>query len=152
MEDWGCLHTQICVIEGGLVRLRLSKEPHQNPGAPREPPAATEHPFETEPGDHAETPFEAYEHIAPLLHRLARRLDKTPSALRIYDPYYCEGGMLKHMRQLGFESVYNRPEDFYAKQAAGGCPEHDVLITNPPFSGRWWDADVYQNYICVSDP
>ena len=147
------MHAQICVIEGGLVRLRLSKEPHHSPAAPIESLATdpglldipTEHLFETEPGDHAETPYEAYEHIAPLLNRLARRLDKTPSALRIYDPYYCEGGMLKHMRQLGFESVYNRPEDFYAKQAAGSCPEHDVLITNPPFSGRWRVADIYQN-------
>lgn len=54
-------------------------------------PSASDHPFETEPGDHAETPFDAYEHIAPLLTRLARRLDTTPAALRIYDPYYCEG-------------------------------------------------------------
>ena len=53
--------------------------------------SASEHPYETEPGDHAETPIEAYEHIAPLLTRLARRLDTTPEALRIYDPYYCEG-------------------------------------------------------------
>ena len=52
---------------------------------------ASEHPFETEPGDHAETPLDAYEHIAPLLTRLARRLDTTPALLRIYDPYYCEG-------------------------------------------------------------
>lgn len=29
------------------------------------------HPFETEAGDHAETPFNAYRHIAPLLVRMA---------------------------------------------------------------------------------
>jgi hypothetical protein len=126
------LHALVSVVEGGLVRLRLSEE--DTAGKP--PPLATDHPFQTEPGDHAETPLEAYEHIAPLLHRLARRLDKTPGSLRIYDPYYCEGGMLTHMHALGFESVYNRPEDFYAKQATGSCPEYDVLCTNPPFSGR----------------
>lgn len=32
---------------------------------------AVVHLFETEPGDHAETPLEAYEHIEPLLARLA---------------------------------------------------------------------------------
>jgi hypothetical protein len=31
-----------------------------------------EHPFETDPGDHAETPFEAYEHLDLLLTRLAK--------------------------------------------------------------------------------
>lgn len=42
------------------------------------PPAAesvsgqAEHPFETDPGDHAETPFEAYEHLDLLLTRLAK--------------------------------------------------------------------------------
>lgn len=30
------------------------------------------HPFETEPGDHAETPPEAYQHIETLLARLAK--------------------------------------------------------------------------------
>lgn len=31
-----------------------------------------QHPFETDPGDHAETPFEAYEHLDLLLTRLAK--------------------------------------------------------------------------------
>jgi hypothetical protein len=35
-------------------------------------PAAAEHPFETDPGDHAETPFEAYAHLDLLLSRLAK--------------------------------------------------------------------------------
>jgi hypothetical protein len=42
------------------------------PTAAASPAAAEEHPFETDPGDHAETPFEAYEHLEPLLARLAR--------------------------------------------------------------------------------
>jgi hypothetical protein len=36
------------------------------------PAAEEEHPFETDPGDHAETPFEAYEHLDLLLTRLAK--------------------------------------------------------------------------------
>jgi hypothetical protein len=40
--------------------------------------------------------------------RRHRRLGVTKAALRIYDPYYCEGTMLRHMAALGYESVYNR--------------------------------------------
>ncbi|GAX73251.1 hypothetical protein CEUSTIGMA_g705.t1 [Chlamydomonas eustigma] len=93
------------------------------------------HPFQTDPGDHAETPFEAYQHIEPLLGRVARRLNVDKACLKIYDPYYCEGCMLQHMEQLGFMNVYNRNEDFYAVCASGQVPEFDVLVTNPPFSG-----------------
>ena len=32
-----------------------------------------------------------------------------------------------------------RNEDFYAVKAAGRCPEFDVLVTNPPFSGDHLD-------------
>lgn len=39
---------------------------------------------------------------------LCRRLGTTKSALRVYDPYFCEGRMVQHMAQLGFESVYNK--------------------------------------------
>lgn len=45
------------------------------------------HPFTVEdPGDHAETPFVAFEHIAPVLRGIARRLGKAPADLRVYDP------------------------------------------------------------------
>eukprot|EP01135_Chromosphaera_perkinsii_P001451 Nk52_evm1s172 gene=Nk52_evmTU1s172 len=100
--------------------------------------------------DHAETPLQAYRDIAPLLHRLGKRLysgkksqgteggggGAPPSArLRIYDPYYCEGQTVRHLELLGFPCVYNRNEDFYEAIRMGTCPEYDVLVTNPPFSG-----------------
>lgn len=37
--------------------------------------------------------------------------------------------------KLGFETVYNRNEDFYQARADKSYPEYDVLVTNPPFSG-----------------
>ena len=49
--------------------------------------------------------------------------------------YFCNGAVVRHLRALGFESVYNRNEDFYATDAAGKVPEHDVVVTNPPYSG-----------------
>jgi len=30
---------------------------------------------------------------------------------------------------------YNKCEDFYARIAANDVPQHDVLVTNPPYSG-----------------
>eukprot|EP00729_Bicosta_minor_P017602 gene17602-15861_t len=95
----------------------------------------TAHPFETEAGDHAETPVEAYQHIAPFLQRIAHRLGKSPAELVIYDPFYCEGRTVALMASIGFATTLNKNEDFYAARAAGTCPEFDVLMTNPPFSG-----------------
>jgi hypothetical protein len=43
--------------------------------------------------------------------------------------------MVQNLAKLGFQSVYNRPEDFYAKIEAGTVPSFDVLVTNPPYSG-----------------
>ena len=54
-----------------------------------------------------------YRDIADVLHQLALHLGKTNASLRIYDPYYCEGSVLLHLRALGFGNVYNRNEDFY---------------------------------------
>lgn len=39
-----------------------------------------------------------------------------------------------HHSHAGFTNVYNRNEDFYAVVERGGVPEHDVLVTNPPYS------------------
>ena len=47
------------------------------------------HPFDTKEEDHCESPFEAFEDIAPILVKLAKDLGKTPETLKIYDPYYC---------------------------------------------------------------
>lgn len=99
------------------------------------PVVAVDHPFPTDPLDHAETPLRAYADVAPLLHLVAGKLGKSASALRIYDPYYCAGSMRAHLASLGFTSVYNACEDFYARLASGTVPEFDVLVTNPPFSG-----------------
>jgi hypothetical protein len=84
--------------------------------------------------DHCETPFEAYRDVEPLLFRLAERLGRTKATLRIYDPYYCEGSMVRHLARLGFTSVHNVNEDCYAVWEHGRTPEFDLLVTNPPYS------------------
>jgi len=104
-------------------------------GSALTPAVASAHPFDVDPHDHAETPFVAYKHIAPLLNAAARAQGTLAADLRLYDPYYCEGTVVAHLGLLGFPRVYNANEDFYSTAAAGAAPPHDVLVTNPPFSG-----------------
>ena len=92
-------------------------------------------PFEADTDDHCETSHVAYAHIAPILTYIAEQIGTTPSNLRIYDPYYCAGTVVQHLNKLGFENVYNQPEDFYQVIEDGCVPQHDVLLTNPPYSG-----------------
>ena len=99
------------------------------------PSASRAHPFEVDDADHCETPFQAYQDVEPFLFRVALALKKPKAKLRIYDPYFCEGSVKKHLARLGFESVYNEDEDFYAVAASGRCPDHDVVLTNPPYIG-----------------
>ena len=67
------------------------------------PAANGHHPFDSQPGDHAETPLVSYQHIQPLLQRLAQRQGTTAAALRVYDPFYCTGKAERRLREVGFE-------------------------------------------------
>eukprot|EP00854_Cymbomonas_tetramitiformis_P012218 gene12218-14429_t len=99
-----------------------------------ETPSTSAHPFVWDPADDCETCFYAYRDIAPFLSKIAQRLKKSKSELAIYDPYYCKGTLIKHLKKLGFTNVYNKDEDFYARLDAGELPPHDVLVTSPPYS------------------
>ena len=50
--------------------------------------------------------------------------------------YYCAGAMARHLGSLGFRSVYNKCECFYTAVEEGRVPPHDVVVTNPPYSGQ----------------
>ena len=63
--------------------------------------------------DHFETPREAYQDISRALTMISEALGREPSQLRIYDPYYCQGSVKRHLASLGFTNVYNENEDFY---------------------------------------
>lgn len=95
---------------------------------------ALEYPYQVEPDDHCESPQEAYDHIDRILSLYAIEICKTKETLHIYDPFYCEGSVVERLGSLGFENVYNKKEDFYAKIAIGAIPSYDVLVTNPPYS------------------
>jgi hypothetical protein len=66
--------------------------------------------FECEAEDHCETAPEAYRDIKPLLLQVCQSLGSHQEALRIYDPYYCAGSVIKHFADLGFPQVYNKCE------------------------------------------
>jgi hypothetical protein len=94
------------------------------------------HPFETNSLDHCETPVAAYQHIQPFLEALCGTLGiRQYENLRIWDPYYCDASVKRHLSDLGFNNVINENVDFYAAVERGEIPPHDVLLTNPPYSG-----------------
>ena len=88
--------------------------------------STTRHAFAVSPSDHAETPVNAYEDLAPFLRAVGGR---------VYDPYYCDGGVRRRLAALGFREVFNENRDFYADIQSKSVPRHDVLVTNPPYSG-----------------
>ena len=93
------------------------------------------HCFEVDQDDHCETSGAAYDDISPLLSHIAVLLGKERKDLMIYDPYYCNGSVIKHLAARGFETVYNKNEDFYRMIDENRVPTFDVCVTNPPFSG-----------------
>ena len=84
--------------------------------------------------DHAETCHEALADIAPFV-RVQNELAGASGGPTVYDPYYCDGASGRRLRKLGFGRVVHEPEDFYARVASGTVPAHDVVVTNPPYSG-----------------
>lgn len=93
------------------------------------------HPFAADESDHCETSLAAYRDVVPLLDKIASSMGKNRSSLSLYDPYYCAGGVKTKLSSLGFRNIINQCRDFYADVRDGTVPEHDVLLTNPPYSG-----------------
>ncbi|KAL7481924.1 hypothetical protein ACHAW6_007602, partial [Cyclotella cf. meneghiniana] len=91
-------------------------------------------PYPTNPDDHCETPLQSYHDILCILDELCTVFGKNRETLQIYDPYYCNGSVVKHLESLGYTNVYNRKEDCYATWKANDEPPFDVLLTNPPYS------------------
>lgn len=90
-----------------------------------------QYPYAVDPDDHCETPREAYVDISIFLKKLADKLKYDDfSALKIYDPFHCEGSMVSRLNDVGFKNVHNPRVDFYTSDK----PQYDVLITNPPYS------------------
>ena len=59
--------------------------------------------------DSAETPFVAYLSIVNFLNAAASSAGKSKEEIRIYDPYYCDGSVKRHLAKLGY-NCYNENE------------------------------------------
>lgn len=101
-----------------------------------EEPSSDVFPFPTDPDDHCESPLNSYKDIQPILDHLAK--SKSKEKLRIYDPYFCNGLVKENLANIGYTNVYNEKEDAYKtwddSEKSQPYPEHDVFITNPPYS------------------
>jgi hypothetical protein len=97
--------------------------------------AASDFPFETDADDHCESPHQAYQDVVPFLKDCATSSCSSQEKLLIYDPYFCNGTVVQNLKSLGFPNVYNRKEDAYQVWGSSKYPKHDVLVTNPPYSG-----------------
>jgi hypothetical protein len=92
------------------------------------------HSFPTNPLDHCETPFQAYQDLTRFLLAYCKSNDLTPASLKIWDPYFCDGRVKEHLDRLGFCNVRNENRDFYQRIRDNDMPEYDLLLTNPPYS------------------
>lgn len=89
--------------------------------------------------DDRETPKNALQDVLPLLTALDGQQE---GPVRVYDPYYCRGGIKVVLAELGFPDVHNEDVDCYAAwkkkladgEECGGVPPFDVVVTNPPYS------------------
>jgi hypothetical protein len=100
---------------------------------------APEFPFPAGEDDHCESPLEAYRDIGPLLEWICgKHRQHNLSSACIYDPYYCNGAVIRHLQLLGFSNVYNRNEDCYqvwSDPTTNKYPSFEIFVTNPPYSG-----------------
>ena len=114
-----------------------AKKPQVSPTLPTlpstpAPTAASTYNFQVDYNDHFETPFEAYRDLKPFL-ELGVVRSGVDSVL--YDPYFCQGRCREYLQRLGFSRVINENVDFYRQMNENKIPQHDMLVTNPPYSG-----------------
>lgn len=92
-----------------------------------------DHPFATEFGDHFATSQEAINDVAPALRWMLKNVVSRKDGI-IYDPYYCDGSIKLKLETLGFRRIVHENRNFYEDVKNGSVLEHDVLVTNPPYS------------------
>ncbi|KAL9190980.1 hypothetical protein ACHAXT_000686 [Thalassiosira profunda] len=111
------------------------------------------YPYPTDYNDHFETPARAYDDIYPLLQHILdkkRKRKKSSNSNQsspevrqptIYDPYYCTGRAATLINDVfqrhrgGSISIAHEKRDFYRDMQQKSIPQHDILVTNPPYSG-----------------
>ena len=84
--------------------------------------------------DDRETPLVALKDLTSVIDLL---FQEPLCNIRVYDPYYCKGAIISSLGQCGFaeKNIFNEKKDCYAVQKRKEVPKHDIVITNPPYSG-----------------
>ena len=108
-----------------------------------------DYPYPTDYNDHFETPLRAYTDILPLVQGVMDERLGTPhsntennsSEFTIYDPYFCTGRAKSLLEQAFGDCkqqirIKHEMRDFYKDLQQNKLPEHDILVTNPPYSGN----------------
>jgi hypothetical protein len=95
----------------------------------------TTFPYLVDYNDHFETPLQAYVDILPILDLVAPSIGSREKHV-LYDPYYCNGRTKRLLESspLGFSNVQHEKRDFYQDIKNKAIPQHDSLVTNPPYS------------------
>ena len=106
------------------------------------------YPYPTDYNDHFETPLRAYTDIRPLMQIAIDKKIKVYNTNKssspqfiIYDPYFCTG-RAKSLLEETFSKcnteilVQHQKRDFYKDMRKHNIPPHDILVTNPPYSGN----------------
>lgn len=128
-EGGGKEQSEDTIENPAAVAIIATSEPSAPTPSSSSSSAASSFPYPVDPDDHCETPVDAYAHVASLLRQF-------PPSSQIYDPYYCDGAVVRRLASLGFPNVSNSKVDCYAQWASpAGTPRHDVFLTNPPYSG-----------------
>ena len=98
------------------------------------PPSKPCVPFKHDFNDSFETPFLAYTHLLPIINHLKTLPTLQPDNLTVYDPYYCQGSASHRISQCYSCICINENRDFYADLNGISWPDHDYVVTNPPYS------------------
>ena len=103
------------------------------------------YPYKTDYNDHFETPLRAYTDILPLMQTAMGKKksdeQKNNPEFTIYDPYFCTGRAASLLKQTFCEcnmtiNIHHKKRDFYKDIRNKRIPRHDILVTNPPYSGN----------------
>ena len=131
------------------LALKVDRKKHMEK---KKSTSISKYPYRTDYNDHFETPARAYDDIYPLLEYVLTNKQKckhnrsgSSNEATIYDPYYCAGraGTLlndlfqRHKnKRLSSASIRIQHEkrDFYKDTKQKTVPNHDILVTNPPYS------------------
>lgn len=84
--------------------------------------------FDVDYNDHFETPKKAYLDLQPILQIVCDGQAKTSSDVVVYDPYYCQGNMVKYLQELSFTNIINQNRDFYADIKHKRIPSEFVFL------------------------